>query len=910
VAFHGRTAELSAVESLVSGVLAGHGGALVVSGPAGIGKTALVDEAVQRRSGAMRVLRAAGTEFEVRLPFAGLHQLCQPLLDRLGDLAPPQADALRRAFGLSDGRPAADLLVGAGVRSLLAATGTRPLLCVVDDVQWLDVPSTDALAFAARRLGELPAGLLLLRRDGAPIESLRSLPELRLGGLPGQVARTLLQDGFRAPLDPRVRDRVIAEADGNPLALLELPRAFGPALLAGGFALPDAGGLPGALEAGFVHRLSRLPAPSKALVTLAAAEPTGDAPLLWRAAEKRGLPADAALAVEATGLLTIGLRVRFRHPLVRSAIYHAAPLAERQAAHRALAAATDPVLDPDRRAWHRASAAYGPDEEVAAELVSSAQRAQARGGIAATAAFLERAAALTPDGARRSARLLAAAEAKHAAGAGDHALDLLDLADAGQLSDAELAYGQALRARIGFDQRRDTDSVRGLLAAGRALAVSDPARGRAVLAEALADTLLVGRFAHRDLLPEIAAAAHALPPRPGGRPPSDLLLEGLLLQAAEEHTAAAGVLRQGVDAYLDAPSDRADLRDLRLAGNGALVLWDDEAFGTIAERQLTLVRSTGAVTALPVALSYRAQVAVRAGQFQLARALVEESYDVAAELGAPPVRYVDLALAAWEGDEARTGELAALATTAAEGRREGRLLTAVEYARAVLLNGLGRYAEAMEAAAPGAEFDEIGYPLWLPPEFVEAAVRAGEPGRAETVLRRIERTAAVVGNDWTAGIAARCAALLLADAAAESRYRRAIELLGRGTAAAELARARLLFGEWLRREGRKSEARVELRSAHEAFTGLGAHAFAGRAARELAATGERARSRRAGAPAPLTAQELQVARLVAGGATTKDAAAALFLSPRTVDAHLRSIFAKLGITSRRQLRGRAELSEP
>ncbi|GAB7192130.1 LuxR family transcriptional regulator [Kineococcus sp. NUM-3379] len=919
MALHGRTDESAVLGNLLRAATGGSGGTLVVRGVAGIGKSVLVDHAVQAtattsRVRDLRVLRATGVEFEADLAFAGLHQLCSPLLEHLGELPAPQADALRSALGLG-GQPAAPeaaLLVGAGLLALLAAAArVTPVVCVVDDVQWLDEASTKALAFAARRLDDVPVALLLVVRDGEPDDEpaaaqiLGRLPHLRLAGLRDRDARALLAAEVRAPIDPRVRDRVVAEARGNPLALVELPRTFSPAELAGGYGLPDDESVPAVLESSFRHRLMTLPAASLAFVTLAAAEPTGDPALLWRAVREAGLSPRAALPAEATGLLSVGTTVRFRHPLVRSAVYRAAGLSERRAAHRALALATDPQTDPDRRAWHLALAADGPDEEVAAELVRSADRAQARGGLAATGAFLERAAALSPDPARRAERLVSAAVAKRAAGAPEAAVELLAAAENGVLDVRQRAHVVVLRARTAFDRRRDADAVEGLLTAGRSVAAVDVDTARDVLLEAFAAAVYTGRFADRGLIPLIAGTLRSLPRPVDHRDPMEQLHEGFLAQVLHGPAVATPLLRAGVAQALSDVSGPLRTSSLWLVCSAAQETWDEASFRTIADRQLTGVRRAGAVASLPIALSYRALAHVHAGEFDAAQALVDECHRVAVELEVPPMLHVDVTISAWRGDDVRTAELLRKGMHDATVRQEGRLLTALEYAQTVLLNGQGRYAEALEVCRVPVELAPTTFQVWIPAEFVEAAVRSGHPDLAMPVLDRLRESARAAGSDWAAGMLARCTALVTVGPEAEASYRAAVEHLALTHAAPQLARTHLLYGEWLRREGRKREAREQLRTAHDAFSALGAAAFAARAARELAATGERARARGAGdpeQPAPLTAQELQVARLVGGGATSKEVAAELFLSPRTVDAHLRNIFAKLGVTSRRQLR--------
>ncbi|WP_432519297.1 AAA family ATPase [Kineococcus sp. SYSU DK006] len=929
---HGRAHELGVLREVVAAAAAGRGAALVVRGGAGIGKSALLAE-VERGSG-LPVVSAAGSELEGHLPYAGLHQVCHPFVRHLDELPPAPARAVRRVLGIDagDGTDEPPAAVAAAVLALLRAAAPRGLVCLVDDAHWLDPASAEVLAAAARRVGTVPLALLLAARDapeavegsggesgnsaGTPAgtaaadDAFARLPHLRLAPLPEDAARRLLQAQVRTPLDAAVRERIVAEAAGNPLALLELPHAAdaGP----GGrddLHPPRGGSTSEALSARFAHRAARLPAPARLLLTLAAAEPTGEPALLERAAPRLGLGTAEREQALATGLLTIGERVRFRHPLARSAVYRTAPQSERRSVHAALAAVTDAAGDPDRRAWHLAQAAAGPDEAVAAELERSALRARRRGGFAAEGAFLERAAVLSVDAAARTARLLAAAEAQRAAGVPEAALHLVAVAGNGPLTRAERAAVDALRARSAYDRSRDPAAIGLLLSAAASLAEVDVARAREVLLQAHAAVVFAGRFADAGLAERVARAVRGLPAGTGtsARSSLDGLLQGLL---AHRLDGSAGVppLRRAVDDHLARGTGLLQEGVLWLACSAAQDLWDETAFQVIAERQLAAARAAGAVAVLPVVLSYRALAHVHAGQFAQAQELVDESHRVTDELAAPRMPYVDVTVAAWRGLSGRTERLCAAAEADAVERREGRLLTAVQYARAVLLNGQGRYAEALRSAAPAGELDEQSMRVWIGPELVEAAARAGAPEQARAALQRLERSAAAIEGDWPAGVLHRCRALLSTGAAAEEHHRAALEHLQRTAAAPHLARSHLLFGEWLRREGRRREAHRQLQRAHELLTALGAHAFAARAAGELQVlTG--------GAPGagrgPLTARELQVAQLVAAGATTQEVAAQLVISPRTVDAHLRAVFAKLGIGSRRDLREwSAELPGP
>ena len=898
----GRRAESDALNQVLDDLRAGRGRALVVRGEAGIGKTALLESVLAADD--VRVLRVSGVEFETELAFAALHQLCSPVLDGLTKLAAPQFDALSAAFGMGgDGVPDR-FRVGLAVLGLLSqAAAKQPLLCIVDDAQWLDQASAQTLAFVARRVQNERVAFLFAVREPEAQPELAGLPELRLDGLPDPDALSLLRTRIRTPLDDRVHDRILAEARGNPLALLELPRS---ADLAGGFARPDAIPVSGKVEASFRSRLRGLPPDTRLLLLTAAAETTGDSVLLWRAAELLGIKPAAATPAEETGLITLGLWARFRHPLVRSVVYRDASLSDRRAVHGALAHAmedADDADEPDRRAWHRSQAALGPDAEVADALEHSAGRAQARGGIAAAAAFLEAATRLTPEPARRAERALAAAGAKRDAGAADTALELLAVADAGPLKAAGHARSATLRARIAFDQARSDEAVAKLQQAANLTVALDQAAARDIFLETLAAAVFVGRFTEGPRLLETADRARAVLPAPSPARPLDLLLDGLTTQVRSGFLEAAPLLRQVVDLYLkEENADAFSPGEVWLACSAAMDLFDDVAWRTLADRQVRSSRSTGAVAALPVSLSYLALTHIHAGRFDDATANVAEAYAIAAEIGAPGLDHVEVTLAAWRGDE-RTPELAEKARRGAVERGEGRLVTAIEFAQAVFFNSLGRYDEALAACRPSAELDEMGFHSCTPHEFVEAAVRSGRRDLAVPVVEMLTERTAANRTDWASGVDLRCRALIADDAAADDLYRAAIASFERSEGRLHTARTRLLYGEWLRRAGHRRAARTSLREAHETLTAIGANGFAARAARELAALGERVAHRSSGSStARLTAQEFQIARLVATGATSKEVGAQLFLSPRTIDAHLRSIFKKLEITSRRQLR--------
>ena len=887
-------------------VRAGQSRVLVLRGGAGIGKTALL-EYLQGRASGCRIARAAGVESEMELPFAGLHQLCAPMLHRLGRLPSPQGDALGAAFGLREGDAPDRFLVGLAVLSLLSDVAEEyPLICVVDDAQWLDQASAQALAFVTRRLVAESVAVVFAMRESGSEQDLTGLPELPVRGLTDPDARTLLDSVITGPVDERVRDRIVAETQGNPLALLELPHGRTPEQLAGGFGLPDAPALSGRIEESFQRRLEVLPADTRMLLLVAAAEPIGDPVLLWRAAERLGIGTQAAGPAAEAGLLEVGARVLFRHPLVRSAAYRSASPQERRAVHGALAEVTDPELDPDRLAWHWAQAASGPDEEVAAELERSADRAQARGGLAAAAAFLQRAAEVTPEPAPRARRTLAAAQSKHQAGAPDTALELLAMAQAGPLDELQRARAELLRAQITFAVTRGRDAPPLLLAAAKRLEPLDAALARETYLDAFSAALFAGRLARGGGVREVAEALLAADWGESSRRSPlacDLLLDGLAILTTRGYAAAAATLKGAVRAFRDEPMSEEDtLRWLWLACRIARALGDDASWDELTDRQVQLARSAGALSLLPIALIERFGVQLFLGDLDAAASLVAEAEAVVEATGSQLAPQGAIALAAWRGREAEASALIQASRLEVERRGEGLWLIATEWASAVLFNGLGRYKDALAAAEQAAEDPhELGLSTWVPTEIIEAAVRSGNRERAAGPLSRLQEISRAAGTDWALGVEARSRALLSDGEAAERLYLEAIERLGRTRIRVALARAHLLYGEWLRRQRRRMDAREQLRIAHELYSSMGMGGFAERARRELQATGETVRKRSVKTRGELTAQEMQIARLARDGLSNPEIGARLFLSARTVKYHLGKVFTKLEISSRAQL---------
>jgi DNA-binding CsgD family transcriptional regulator len=912
---HGRAGECETLRSLISTVRSGSCQVLVLRGEAGVGKTALLGHVSELATG-FRSVHVAGVESDMELAFAGLQQLCAPLLNHLDELPEPQREALNVAFGRGVGPTPDRFLVGLAVLSLMAAAANvQPLVCVVDDAQWLDEVSVQTLGFVARRLMAEPVALVFAVRQGVATTVLPGLPELAIQGLSDGDARELLESVILGGIDPRVRDRIVAETRGNPLALLEVPRNVTAAELAGGFWNTGARLSAGQIEESFVRRIRSLPETTRQLLLVAAAEPVGDAALFLRAAAQLGIPVDALAPAEAAGVIEFGPRMRFHHPLARSAAYLAADLTERRAVHRALAEATDPELDPDRRAWHAASASAGPDEVVAAELEASAGRAQSRGGIAAAAAFLERSAILTLDPELRASRALAAAQAKRDAAAPEAAYQLLAIAELGPLSTLQRAQVARMRAQMEFVRSRGgeagapktTDAAAQLLSAAKGLDTFDDDLARETYLEALTAAMYAGRLGEPGRLAEIADAARGAVARvPELRRPIDFLLSGMASRIIDGPGAGADHLRSALDRWNE-HAQRGDgqraVWPFPIAQESAgHELWDDAVLQQIATEMVRRARDSGALAVIPPALGYRAGVHVYRGEFDTAARLIEEANGITASTGNAPVRYHSLNIAAWRGSVDEAVSLIESAAAHGKARGEGRLVGLSGYTAAVLFNGLGRYEEALAAAREGCEYEDLGFYSWCLYELIEAAAHTGDRESAASALPRFEQRASATGTDWGLGAMASARALLADNEQAESLFAEGIERLGRAQIVLHEARTRLSYGEWLRRVNRRLDARQQLNAANEMFTKMGAEGFAERARRELIATGEKVRKQQLSSGDQLTGQEAQIARLAADGLTNSEIGAQLFISTHTVEWHLRKVFVKLGITSRRQLR--------
>jgi DNA-binding CsgD family transcriptional regulator len=890
---------------------------LVVAGEPGIGKTALLDYLVGAASGC-RVVRAVGIEPEMELAFGGLHQLCLPLLDHSDRLPEPQRNALRTALGIAAGPKPDRFLVGLAVLGLFAEAATeRPLVCVIDDAQWLDHASSQALAFVARRLISESVAVVLAATDPDLIPQWAGLPTLAVSGLSAPDARVLLGCVLHEPVGAQVLDRIVTDARGNPLALWELPKGLSSAelVLPGARGAPGRG-VPGRIQDSYRRQLGALPEQTRRLMLIAAVEPLGDPVRVWRAASTLGIDAETAAPAAAAKLLTIDSRVRFCHPLLRSTVYRAASAQHRREAHHALAQDINLRAEPLHHVWHAAQAAPGPDENIAEQLQRSAEQARDRSELATAAVLWERAAQLTPDRARRAARHVNAARATHDAGAPEEALRLLSLAEAGPLGELPRAQVQLLRGQIALASRTG-DAAQMLWQAAKELEPLDRQLARDAYLEAITAAWLAGPVFSEVNPRDLAHAVLATPATTPATPPRrvDLLLDGLATGLRDGYPAATPVLTRALHELTnpDQPTTQAlPWAQLAIATACATQLCDDHAWHTLATANIELARRAGAFTMLVNALNNAVVMHTCLGELTIATSLDDQRRAITEATDSPVLPYGAPVLAAWQGRETDAEQTFHTTATQALHRGEGLGLAVVDWAKALLYNGLGRYEHALAAARSANQHTtEIGGLPWAARvELIEAASRAAKPTHttdaahtadAADALQRLSETANAAGTDWALGIHARCRALLTHGPTAETSYREAIQRLGRTRIQGELGRAHLLYGEWLRRENRRAEARQQLRTAHHIFTTIGAEAFAGRANRELAATGATVRKRKPESTTELTAQENQVIALVRDGLSNPEIAARLFISPRTVEWHLSNIFNKLHITSRRQL---------
>jgi DNA-binding CsgD family transcriptional regulator len=898
----GRRIEEGLLARLIETVRGGKSGVLVLRGDAGVGKTALLEEALTLASG-FRIVRTVGVESEVELAFAALEHLCEPMLDRLDGLPGPQRDALSAAFGLSAATTPERFLVSLAALSLLSgAAGEQPLLCVIDDAQWLDRASAQALAFVARRLlADRVAMLFGTRSRSAELEG---LPELVVEGLTDEDARTLLASVLEGPLDDRVRDRIVAETRGNPLALLELPRGLTRAQLAVGFAQTTSSPLSNRIEESFRRRLEELPLATQQLLLLASADELGDAAHVWRAARLMGIGPEAVVPA-AAGLMEIGTRVQFRHPLVRSAVYRSAQMPERQAVHRALAEATDAALDPDRRAWHLAAAAPGPDEEIAEELQRSADRAQERGGVAAAAAFLERAGELTPDPQARALRQLLAAASYLTAGSSDKAQELLGLSAHRLVDPGWRAQAMRLEGAIRFAQGRGGETPALLFDAAVSLAGLDARLAREALMESFEAAMWAAQLTSRTSMLDVAEAARSLPAPAGDRSTANLLLIGYSERFTSGYRSGVEWWRRAAETQAEDVRGQARHQLLGMVWNATGELLDFERHSANARLRVRLAREEGALATLPVALSCLAWCERLGGRIDAAEALVAEAMDIGAAIGTPAMpgaqQVMRLAILVWRGEQEEARRVADEVSREAVARGQGLAITLARFCLTQLELSFGRYEEARVHALHVFDADPPYVCSMALGDMIEATVRSGDTNAARAALARLAERALAAGTPWGLGLLARGRALLADDEDAETFYEEALGHLSESGVITELARAHLLYGEWLRRQRRRRDARAQLRVAYDIFQATDAVAFAHRASVELLATGEHARARVSKLREQLTPQEQQVAQLAAEGESNAKIAAQLFISQHTVAYHLRKVFAKLGVTKRSQL---------
>lgn len=901
----GRCIEREAIEQLLDAVREGLGGVLVLVGEAGIGKTRLLDHAAALAAG-VELTRLVGVEAERPLGYGALHRLLRPHLHRLDRLPARQRDALNAAFGLADAAAPDRHMVGLAALTLLSdVTSELPMLCLVDDVHWLDRESAETLAFVARRLHADSLGLIFAARDGLDGRGLfDAMPQLRVEGLPAADARELLSLAVPGHLDTAVADRIVAGTGGNPLALIELGAHLGAEQLAGVTPLPEPLPVSRLLEEHFRQSVAALPPDTRTLLQLMAAAPTDDMAVVWHAAGVLGLPARAAVAAVDAGILNHGAGGGFRHPLIRASVYAAASADDRRRIHAALAAASDPARVPDRRAWHRAEAVLGTDDAAAADLDAASDWARARGGYSAQALFLSKAAELTTDPARRAERYLAAAQVRLASGDHTAVLPLLDLAVPALDRPAARARALRIRATVELFNVRIARVPAMVLDAVAELGDADPRTTRELLYEAVHAAVIAGGSVYRTTSAAVAAAVTAAPPEPDDPPWSPGgLIEGLALRPTGSYRNSVTTLRTALARLRSA----AELRNLAspfsvVVSIAAIEVWDIGAYTEIVGRLAAEDRAHGALYALSLSLSDLAYTEIWNGRLATAEALYAEADDYGTAIGL--TTHGDLRrglLYAWMGREEEARAAVATMTAVAGTHGMGLLHQLALHALCILELGLGRYDEALRHALAVYQEDAPAQGNQVLPLLVEAAVRTGDRHTAALALERLEARAPLAGTPWALGLLARCRALVAEDAEAEKWYAESIDLLGRVPLAAEQARSRLLFGEWLRRRKRRAEARTHLRAAHELFAAGGAALFAERARTELLATGETARRRAPGTGLELTPQERQVALLAVSGLTNAEIASRLYITTSTVEFHLTKVFRKLGITSRRKI---------
>jgi len=907
----GRTQERLLLAGLLKAAQSGHGGSMVLRGGIGVGKSALLEDIAQGADN-FRVSRVCCVPSEREVAFSGLQQFCAPLMAALAELPAPQRNALSTALGLADDPPLDHFLVGMAVLGLVSESVRRkPTIWIVDDAQWLDRESRNAIGFAGRRLSESSALLLIATRDESEVDDeLDGFQEVRLSGLGASDASKLFNSVVMGPIDPAVRDRILAESRGNPLALLELPKAWTTAEFVEGLSEPIWGSVADQLEQGYARQIRDLPLCTQTFLALAAAETTGDATLLQRAAITLELDWAVAAPAERAGLVDLGPLVCFSHPLARAAAYRVAALQTRLQVHRALAEVTDPIRNGDRRAWHRANSTLVHDEAIAGELEQSAGTAQARGGLPAAAALLERSALLTPHGGERADRTLAAATAQRDAGALDPALRLLLAVSSGPASGLRDVLTDRLRGRLASDQHRHATAAEVLLYAAQSLERVNPLLARETHLEALLSAVEAsGPRGSEFLIKAAEAAISALAGQTEHSGVNDILLASLALRVTEGHEVAATLLKRALvdlrdrDGDVDRTEPTSWATRTRAAEIIAIEAWDIETGVLMAERGIATAKASGAAVHLQAALSSLATHLVLAGELRSASALVREERVLSRRTGVSSITRAELLLAAYRGDTTTASLKMRPNADPTALDEHGQNVAFAQYASSVLHNGAGCHAEALISARDVFDWHPLGYETLAAAELAEAASRTGETAVLRHVRGWMSARASATPTRWSLGIAARVEALESDGEAAEFSYRASIEHLKKTRLRAELGRSHLLYGEWLRRNGQRGKARDQLSIALETLNEIGASGFAERAHRELAAVTNRRMRRYVDAPEiGLTSQETRIAQLVQQGLTNPEIGARLFLSPRTIEWHLRNIFGKFGISSRRELR--------
>lgn len=897
----GRDNECQVLDALLAATREGDARALCLHGEPGIGKTELLNYAVESATD-FRVFRTAGSEAEMELAYASLQEFFRAEPGSLRHLPDPQRRALEIVLGRQAGTAPDPMLVGLALLNMVSAlSAERPVLCIVDDAQWLDSSSAQVIGFAARHASKDAVGFLFAARHLT--DEIRGLPQLALAGLGDREARGLLSTVLPDRLDDRVVDRIIAETHGNPLAILELPKGLSPAQLAGGFGLPASVTLADQIEESYRRRLARLPADSRRLLLVVAADPTGNSDIVWRAADQLGIAEEAAEAIEREGLIEFGERVVFRHPLVRSAVYNTATPKDRREVHRALGLATDPNSDPDRRVWHLAQATLRADKSVADELEASAERAQSRGGFAAAGAFLERSVALTSDPERRAVRALQAAQAKRLAGALDSASTLAAVAERGPLNTLDQAHLDVLWGQIAFARNRGNEVPPRLLKAASRLQQVDANLAKETYLDALNAALFSGSLATGADVQVVATAARAALGSGHSVRPQDLLLDGLTLFITDGYKSGTTVLKKAVSKFMSDELGSEDrLRWSWIASGAAGLIWDYEGWAALTTKLERLARDVGALSILPMTLSMQVGTCLLAGEMADAAFLVDQVQIVTDASDNTRLPNAALTVAAFRGDEREARALIDATTKDSLPRGEGMAITVALWAKAVLCNGRGHYEEALNAAGDAvSDQNNLWFWAWSAVELIEAASRTGKVAQAKSALERLTESTDASGSEWALGTQARCRALLSDGERAEASYQEALDRLLTTRMNFEVARTRLLYGEWLRRQQRQKDAREQLGRAHDDFERFGMSGFAHRAGSELSATGQRARKRTAETRLDLTPQESRIAELASQGATNQEIAGQLFISSATVEYHLSKVYRKLGIRSRTEL---------